>query len=228
VTSKGSKPGERSAKRISARQPQRKPGQLRFQKLLQALDELLRDHNVQDVGLYQIAKKAGVPNASIYHFFPSKEAALLALAEVHHQALHRISLEAPARRPASWQQLSREKVALAADYHNRNPAALRLFLGTNVSLEVKSADVSQYRLLAQTRAAMLDRYFQVPSVPEWHRRLATYMAIIDGVFSLSYSQHGRILPSYIDEAQLAGIAYLRCYLPEVLFPREAVTTGEVE
>ena len=69
---------DRQPKRIVARRPQRKPGQVRFRKLLDALDELLATSNVQDIGLYQIAAKAKVPNASVYHFFPSTEAALLA------------------------------------------------------------------------------------------------------------------------------------------------------
>jgi AcrR family transcriptional regulator len=172
---------EKSTRRTTARQPQRRPGQLRFQKLLDALDALLRDNNVQEVGLYQIAEQAGVPSASVYHFFPSKEAAFMALATVHHQALQELSQEPLPARPANWQELCREKVSAAARYHNDHPAALRLFLGANISVEIKSADMSQYLRLAQARADMLDQY--------------------------------------VAEAQQAGIAYLRCYLPELVAPR---------
>jgi len=205
-----------------ARQPQRRPGQLRFQKLLDALDTLLRDNNVQEVGLYQIAEQAGVPSASVYHFFPSKEAAFMALATVHHQALQDISRKLLPARPSSWQELCRKKVNAAAHYHNEHPAALRLFLGANISVEIKTADTSQYLRLAEARAEMLDRYFHMPFVADWHRRLSTYFAIIDGVFALSYAQHGAILEDYVAEAQQAGIAYLRCYLPELVSPRSSV------
>jgi AcrR family transcriptional regulator len=213
--------GDRPPKRIVARQPQRKPGQVRFRKLLDALDQLLVSSSVQDIGLYQIAAQANVPNASIYHFFPSTEAALLALAEVHHNALLELSKRYLPASPSRWQDLFRQKVTSAAEYHNGHPAALRLFLGANISVEVKSADISQYHRLVDGRSQLLEYYFHMPMIPDWERRLATYFAMIDGVFSLSYSENGFIREDYIAEAHQAGIAYLRCYLPEILMPREA-------
>lgn len=212
---------EHPAKRIVARQPQRKPGQVRFKKLLDALDQLLTKNNVQDIGLYQIAAQAKVPNASIYHFFPSTEAALLALAEVHHNALLTLSMEHLPVAPKRWQDMFRLKLTEAAHYHNDHPAALRLFLGANISIEVKSADISQTHRLVEGRAKLLDHYFHMPEIPGWNRRLATYFSVVDGVFALSYSENGLITEEYIAEAHQAGIAYLRCYLPEILVPREA-------
>ncbi|OYW87702.1 MAG: hypothetical protein B7Z22_03915 [Hyphomonas sp. 32-62-5] len=41
---------------------------------------LLADHSPDEIGLYQIADQANVPPGSVYHFFPTKEAAFLALA----------------------------------------------------------------------------------------------------------------------------------------------------
>lgn len=212
---------ERPSKRIVARQPQRRPGQVRFRKLLDALDQLLESNQVQDIGLYQIAAQAKVPNASVYHFFPSAEAALLALAEVHHNALLELSSQPLPQRPTRWQDLFRQKMTAAAHYHNVHPAALRLFLGANISVEIKSADVSQYHRLVDARSRMLNDYFQMPVIPDWERRLATYFAIIDGVFSISYIEHGFIRDDYIADAHLAGVAYLRCYLPEIIAPRDA-------
>ena len=212
---------DRPLKRIVARQPQRKPGQLRFRKLLDALDQLLANNSVQDIGLYQIAAHAKVPNASIYHFFPSTEAALLALAEIHHHALLELSKEYLPVPPTRWQDLFRQKVTNAAQYHNNHPAALRLFLGANISVEVKSADISQYHRLVDGRSQLLEHYFHMPMIPDWERRLATYFALVDGVFSLSYSENGFIRDDYIAEAHQAGVAYLRCYLPEILVPRES-------
>ncbi len=211
--------GEQTGKRSVARQPQRRPGQLRFKILLDALEVLLAENGLGDVGLTQIAEKAGVPPASVYHFFPNKEAALLALATVHHQALLAMSGERLAVPPASWQDMLRQKVTGAARYHNEHPAALRLFFGANISAEVKTADTSQYFHLAEKRAALLEHYFHMPLIPDWDRRLATYFSVIDGVFSLAYSRHGLITDQYVAEAHQAGIAYLRCYLPEILTPR---------
>ena len=70
--------------RTVARLPTRRAGHVRFKKLLEATDSLVAEMSIQDIGLYQIAERAQVPTASVYHFFPTKEAALLALAAEHH------------------------------------------------------------------------------------------------------------------------------------------------
>jgi AcrR family transcriptional regulator len=202
--------------RQTARQPTRRPGHIRFRQLLGALEALLEENSLQKVGLYQIAERAEVPAASVYHFFPNKEAALLALAAEYHTALHDLASEPLNPPPASWQDLVRRKVTLAADYHNDHPAALRLFMGAGVTVEVKTADTGQTVRLAQRRAQVLDAYFHVPHVPDWERRLATSIAIVDGVFGLSYAQHGIITPDFVDDAWRASIAYLRTFLPEQL------------
>jgi AcrR family transcriptional regulator len=171
---------------------------------------------LQKVGLYQIAERAGVPAASVYHFFPNKEAAFLALAAEYHTALHDLASEPLDPPPLSWQDLVRRKVTGAAEYHNNHPAALRLFMGAGVTVEVRTADTGQTVRLARRRAQVLDDYFHVPHVPDWERRLATSIAIVDGVFGLSYAQHGIITPELVDDAWRASIAYLRTFLPEQL------------
>ena len=212
-------------KRTRARQPQRRPGELRFNSLLQALEALLEQNSLQEVGLYQIAQRAGVPSASVYHFFPNKDAALIALADVHHKALEQIAREPLEPLPCGWQNLVQRKITRAAHYHNEHPAALRLFFGAGVSAEIKVADTSQSLRLGHRRAELLERYFLMPAVPDLARRLATSIAIVDGVFGLSYSQHGLITPVYVEEAHRASIAYLRTYLPEILPLRDETAVG---
>ena len=206
--------------RNKARQPKRRAGEIRFKLLLDALDTLLVDNDIQDVGIYQIAEQAGVPSASVYHFFPNKEAALVALAHRHHEALEALSSLPLPTPPVSWQALVSEKIRLSANYHNEHSATLRLFYGVSMTVEMKSADISQTLRLAERRVALLERYFILAPVPGLLRRLAIAIAIVDGVFGLSYSQHGAITDEYIEEAQRGALAYLRYYLPEVLFAQE--------
>jgi AcrR family transcriptional regulator len=205
-----------SKERSAARQPMRRAGKVRFQKLLDAADSLLAEQHVQQIGLYQIAERATVPTASVYHFFPNKEAALLALAERHHEGLQRIARAPLLPPPETWQDLVRRKVAGSADYHNEHPAALRLFLGAGVTVELKSADMTQTMRLAEIRAKVFSYYFDMPPVRDWVRRIATSIAIVDGVFALSYSQYGYLTPDFVDDAHRASIAYFRTFLPEQL------------
>ena len=53
----------------------------KYDKILDALQELLQDHNIQYISVSDIAKKAGIGKGSIYYYFPSKDAIVNALVE---------------------------------------------------------------------------------------------------------------------------------------------------
>lgn len=55
------------------------PDAKKYDKILDALSELLSDQNIQNISVSDIARKAGIGKGSIYYYFPSKEAILDAL-----------------------------------------------------------------------------------------------------------------------------------------------------
>lgn len=55
------------------------------EKILDALQELLREQDVQNVSVSDIAKKAGIGKGSIYYYFPSKDAIVDALIEKNYK-----------------------------------------------------------------------------------------------------------------------------------------------
>ena len=55
------------------------PDVKKYDKILDALSELLGDQNIKNISVSDIAKKAGIGKGSIYYYFPSKEAILDAL-----------------------------------------------------------------------------------------------------------------------------------------------------
>ncbi|MGX7874585.1 TetR/AcrR family transcriptional regulator [Mesorhizobium sp. ORM6] len=206
--------------RKTARLPKRRAGLVRFRELLDATESLLAEMSIQDVGLYQIAERAGAPIASVYHFFPNKEAALLALAAEHHEILQRIAREQLQPPPQTWQELVRRKIVQSTTHYNEHPAALRLFLGAGVTVELRTADAMQTLRLGEIRANLLDHYFDMPPVRDWVRKLATSIAIVDGICILSYSQCGHLTPEFVEDAHSASVAYLRTFLPEHIERRQ--------
>src|SRR5271170_7255277 len=88
------------------RRPSQQRSRLRFEMLLDAADALLSDKETTDVGLYDIAGAANVPPASVYHLFPTKEAAFVALAERYLSGLTvRVNQPAPIGELRRWQDL---------------------------------------------------------------------------------------------------------------------------
>lgn len=55
------------------------PSMEKYNKILDALQELLENKNIQTISVSEIAQAAGIGKGSIYYYFPSKEAILEAL-----------------------------------------------------------------------------------------------------------------------------------------------------
>ena len=55
--------------------------QLKYDRILDALQELLENRKLQSISVSEIAHTAGIGKGSIYYYFPSKDAILEALVE---------------------------------------------------------------------------------------------------------------------------------------------------
>jgi AcrR family transcriptional regulator len=203
--------------------PMRRRGIERHNLLLDATERLLAESSDDDVSLAQIAEAADVPLASVYHFFPNRNAAFVALALRFNEEIYRLSIQ-PLRdpEPSSWQAMLGMKHARAAAFQNSRPAALRLFLGAGVSVAVRNADLTGNARIARSRERMFDAYFHMPYVPDFAERLEISGAAMDGIWALSSGRHGLITEEFRKEATAVAVTYLRRHLPEFL-PRKALT-----
>lgn len=201
------------------RQPQRKRGVVRFQNLLDATETLLTQRPDSDISLALVAEEADVPLPSIYHFFPNKDAILVALAQRYHAQLAemaRAPLDPP---PDCWQDIIRRRQRRGVSFLNEHPSALRLFMGAGVSAEVRTLDLQGNAALAALRAEEFRHWFDCAAIPDLEARIAVSIGIMDGVWAMSWSQHRRLTEDYLVESIRASVAYLRCYLPEILPPK---------
>lgn len=197
----------------------RRRGIQRHNALLDATEALLAEKSNEDVSLAQIAESAGVPLPSVYHFFANRNAAFVALAKRFNEDFYRMGIEPMNPAPKSWQEVIATKQRNAATLQNSRPAALRLFLGAGVSVDVRAADFNGNDAVARSRVKYLEAYFHMPFMPDLETKIAVSMAIKDGIWALSYGRHGCITDEFIDAASEASIAYLRNYLPSCLTPR---------
>ena len=117
-------PAPAPAKRgFEPRAPQRERGVVRYRELLDALEVLLETHHPDDVGIYQIAEAAKAPPASTYHFFPTREAAFVALAGRHLDRFQQ-GMHTPVRASAfnSWLELLARDAHASAAIHGTQTA----------------------------------------------------------------------------------------------------------
>lgn len=212
----------RGARQTRPRAPAGQRGLKRYNALVDATAQLLESDDPHSVGLYQIAEAAGIPPASVYHFFPSKEAAFTALAmRVAEQLLevHRIPI--PADRIQSWQDLYRVDVLRAADFFNRNPAGMKILFGGFGGINGRDVDRAVTSSIACAAYERLDLLFHMPELPRAETLFENRLAILDAIWSLSVQELGRIDGQYLEESIRACLAYTHTFLPENLEVRDA-------
>lgn len=208
--------------KAAPRRPSRGPGILRYASLLDATERLLTEQSPDDIGLYQIGEAAGAPMASVYHFFPTRDAAFLALAERYLDGFLALGLQPiEAAELRSWQDLVAIDQRKAMDYYNSHPPALKLFYGGYGGLETRQADIRYTRGIAQSLYHRLDAAFHMPPLRDAATKFHIALRLMDAVFAVSYEAHGRITEDYYDEAKSALVAYCSLFLPPRIEPREA-------
>jgi AcrR family transcriptional regulator len=199
------------------RRPLQRRSRLRFEMLLDAADALLTDKETTDVGLYDIAAAASVPPASVYHLFPTKEAAFVALAE-----RYLIGLSNHIVRPVEpsqlrrWQDFAAIEIHRAVEYYNDNKVMSKLFFGANVIPDIRILDVKNVVAASASTYGRMNKLFEMPYLYDSDTKFAALIGIYDGIWMTSYARHGRITADFARETELAGIAYCETFLPAVI------------
>ena len=131
IDNEGGEKAARRQTRANPRAPSRGRGIMRYEGLLDSLEALLAEHDLEDVGLGQIAEHARVPPASVYHFFPTKEAAFMALVQRYVFEIRALQKHRPVPPSAlrSWQDFLAQELRDAIDFFRSTPQAKKLFLG---------------------------------------------------------------------------------------------------
>lgn len=204
------------ARLATPREPAQERSRARYKILLDATAKLIEERDFVDVGLYDIGDLAKVPPASVYHFFPTKEAAFVALAKRYLNDLALVLLEPPELDGInSWQDLLALRYQRAVRYYNSQAAFSRIaFSGSTVS-EVRRLDADYLSDIDHTPLGWLSRYVVLPYLPDAPQRFSCLVGIYDGIWTVSYSRHGRITDDFAREGLRAGIAYCGTFLPDV-------------
>jgi AcrR family transcriptional regulator len=188
-------------------------GVKRRAKLLQAAYDLLCERDIEAVSFRDIAARAGVPEGSAYHFYANRFDLFAALAN----NLSELFLEAhqgqvPKSRRRSWQDLAAHLVDVGAKVYAENPPARQLLIGGKTPPEVKQADRSNDRAVADLMYEIFTRHFELADNSQVRSAFYYFIEITDLIFTLSVIENGEITPAMLAEAKRAGIAYLGTYV----------------
>lgn len=197
-------------------------GELRRRQLIEATRELLVEREIDDISLEAIARRAGIPVASAYHFYPTRLAVFAATAaQLGSEIADVLRRPLPAARVRRWEDVLTLSIERAVRYYARSPATGRLLIDPKSPAEIKLADRRNDRSLGLLLEEMIGRHFALPAIEDRARVFFHAVEIVDLMFLLSMIQSGRITREMVKHARIASIAYLREFLPRRLARRRA-------
>ena len=159
------------------RQPIQERGERRVEEILDAAAAVIAEAGVEGATTNAIAERAGSSVGSLYHFFPNKDAIVLALAARYESELREVnqgSMTGEAAR-VSIPELVEGIVTPLARFMERNPAYLPVYHATRDPRHPGCMTPA----LNETTVGLVDRLMaaRVPSVPAEHRRLRAEVSV---------------------------------------------------
>ncbi len=196
----------------------REKGNERRRLVMAATRKLLAQGPLEEITLAQIASETGIPISSLYHFYPNILNIYGDLTRQFSEELGSYLLKDMGKlQPDSWQQLMRATIQSCAHFYRTNPDYQQLILSGKAPAQVKGTDREGDARLAQLLLASIGNFFELPKVAKIEDIFFNAVEIVDLFLSLDVQRHSQITEQGIEEANRACIAYLRSYLPEVLF-----------
>jgi len=212
-----------------ARKPVQERSRQRFERILDAMERLLQTSDIENISLYDVAREAGLPPASIHYLFPSIAALQIELGNRLLETSTADVLDAQkamARlRNPSWQDWLRAMGRRACDHFNRSRPSSEIVLAPMLHRESKRAAIAMNDRIGVSMLEGLKEVFVVPEVPGLAHRIALAADIADVLWSRSYIFNGRIDEETFEESIRLQIAYLRTVLPETLPLRRDAGAG---
>lgn len=194
---------------LMAKVPVQERGKLRFNAIVAAAEELVLEGEGNTISPYKVAKKAGIPPASVYQYFPSMSALFSVMAEKHFMAAFRITQDLlDETEIRSWRDLASVIVDSCYIFYTQDKICEFLFLGV-----AHSPGVDDYANARLTRLGLwyleyfnlLYKKSDLDALPE---KLALCVQVIETVFNRSLNLHGDITETYKDEARILVMNYL--------------------
>ena len=211
------------------RRPKQKRSRKTFDQLLDGAEAHLASGNVSDFTLNDLADDKGITVGSVYHFFPSKEALLLALADRVMGRFAELTETIDVEGVTCWQDIWQRASVSARDQYINNKPAMMLIYGPACSWQIRLADAAGNKDIAAGLASSMRRVFDFSFADNLEELCLRGIVISDAFWRRSYEEHGTITETYREISFDASVAYLSRFIPEKLplrqFVKERVRTS---
>lgn len=208
----------------SARSPSQARGRDRIESILDATAKVIIEQGLPAVTMHGVAKLAGAPVGSMYHFFPDRDALLAALRDRHDAALWELAEAIEATPMETWVRLSAEDlidrlVSPYVEYIEQHPDCLQIMAGkTPDDGRHEKGTLRNHRIFAA----------RLPHAKPADREMCAEMIDALAVGAMRYQldrgvDSARHASRYMREVMRALAAYLSAFEAAHAAPANAVT-----
>lgn len=180
----------------------RAPGQDRsratLQSIMDASASLIAAHGLDAVSMTQIANLAGMSKASLYRYFPNKQALLLAHAERSFKS-HREEMQAVMQHGKDPEQMLRDGIDHYCKKHTSNPFLLNLRAAIHADPILSELDLKDSRENAALLSEFLNQHFPQLDQSVIETRSLLTMELIDSLARLVARVPAKEQDKLIDE-----------------------------
>ncbi len=182
----------------------REPGQDRSRATLQSIMDasatLIAENGLDATSMTQIANLAGMSKASLYRYYPNKQALLLAHAERSFKT-HREEMQAVMQHGKRPEEMLRDGIEHYCKQHTNNPFLLNLRAAIHADPVLSKLDLEDSRQNAALLAEFLKQHFPQLEESEVKTRSLLAMELIDSLARLvarvSADEQDRLIDEYV-------------------------------
>lgn len=201
------------------RKPKQARSKIKFNQILDHTESLLAAGKLKSINLNDVADEMSIAVGSIYHFFPSKEALLLAAADRFINQLTQMLDPKNLQEDvylSNWQDYFRKTAQKATDIYNTSKPASILLLGQAYNWQIRLVDAHGHRKMASVLSESFNTISDFSFTPNLKEILLNSIVILAGFWHRSYEEHEKITEKYFEVSIEASLAYLKLHLPEKL------------
>ncbi|TDI59216.1 MAG: TetR/AcrR family transcriptional regulator [Alphaproteobacteria bacterium] len=195
------------------RQPVQRRSKERVKKILDAADEIITESGWGAATSHVIAKRAGVPPAGVYHFFPDRYMIYDALISRHAQEFLSVFNDRLRRTNISrWQDVVHVVVKEIADYCRINKTARELSYGCDGEFATRWSSSANNSTLADMIFDLYGKYFEHPDVENLDTKFQLVAEFMTAGFTHAVAKHDPMDQKIVEEMRDAVIAYMATWV----------------
>ncbi|MEV6278973.1 TetR/AcrR family transcriptional regulator [Nocardia sp. NPDC051832] len=197
----------------SRRAPVQQRSRARVERILQAAAELLEEQGPAAVTTRALAVRAEIPVATLYQYFPNREAVLAELAgRAADRADQTLGAKLAAITAASLAEAVDQLLELHRTQYRPHPEIVAMYYAQRGSGDFPDAHEHRRRMAAMVHALLLERGWLAAGTGQLITEVAIELG--DGILELAYRRDPNGDPEVFAEAALAMTRYLEAYAPE--------------